>query len=304
MPEPRFDESLVADVPEPPRRAAASRRADGLLLLIALAGVAAIAAYAWWSWNGPHRTAEAPASVAPPAAAPAPAASAVASAPAVRYPVEAPASAPALPALDESDLELARLLEGPMGREGMAQLRMSGFVRNVVATVDNLARTHASAHAWPVVPTSGHFSLAENAGRTVIGPDNELRYAPFVLAVESADLPALVRLYRATYPLFQQAYEELGYPGRHFNDRLVEVIDHLLAAPEPAGPAEVEPVRVEGSTPLARPWQHHVFVDPQLESLSAGQKILVRVGPVNERRLKARLRELRSALVASPAAAP
>jgi len=37
--------------------------------------------------------------------------------------------------------------------------------------------------------------------------------------------------------------------------------------------------------------------DPDLESLSAGQKILVRVGAVNQRRLKAKLAEFRQELV-------
>jgi hypothetical protein len=43
------------------------------------------------------------------------------------------------------------------------------------------------------------------------------------------------------------------------------------------------------------------FVDPALESLSAGQKILLRVGPANERRLKAKLSELRRELLARSA---
>ena len=53
-------------------------------------------------------------------------------------------------------------------------------------------------------------------------------------------------LYRRLYPLFQQAYAELGYPTGHFNDRLVEVVDHLLAAPEPTQPPAVQAHRGEG----------------------------------------------------------
>jgi hypothetical protein len=178
----------------------------------------------------------------------------------------------------------------------MALLRPTQLVRNVVATVDNLDRKHAPRLVWPVNSTAGRFIAAPLHGQLVVGADNELRYAPFVLMAESADIQALVSLYVAWYPLFQQAYEDLGYPGRHFNDRLLAVIDHLLAAPEPDGPVAVEALRVNAPTPLARPWQHMVFVDPALESLSAGQKIMVRVGAVNERRLKARLQLLRTAL--------
>jgi len=36
--------------------------------------------------------------------------------------------------------------------------------------------------------------------------------------------------------LFQQSYEDLGYPGQYFNDRLVEVIDDMLKTPDVQGP--------------------------------------------------------------------
>jgi len=40
------------------------------------------------------------------------------------------------------------------------------------------------------------------------------------------------------------------------------------------------------------------FADPELEAMSAGQKILVRIGIDNELRLKTKLREIRHALTA------
>jgi hypothetical protein len=72
----------------------------------------------------------------------------------------------------------------------------------------------------------------------------------------------------------------------------------LLAAPEPAAPVRVQLTEVKGEWSSARPWVRYEFADPQLQALSSGQKIMVRVGLVNERRLKARLKALR-ALVAT-----
>ena len=40
------------------------------------------------------------------------------------------------------------------------------------------------------------------------------------------------------------------------------------------------------------------YADPALESLSAGQKALVRMGPDNEAKVKAKLRELRRMIAA------
>jgi len=103
-----------------------------------------------------------------------------------------------------------------------------------------------------------------------------------VSLAEVIDTRKLVVQYIRFYPLFQEAYEELGYPDRYFNDRFIQVIDHLLKAPE-----------VEGPIKLIRPKVFWLFANPELESLSTGQKILVRIGHENAGRVKAKLRQLR-----------
>jgi hypothetical protein len=82
--------------------------------------------------------------------------------------------------------------------------------------------------------------------------------------------------------LFQDAYVALGYPDGYFNDRLVEVIDHLLETPEVNDPIE-----------LVRPHVLYEYSDPNLEALSSGQKLLLRMGSDNAARIKGTLRELR-----------
>jgi len=163
-----------------------------------------------------------------------------------------------------------------------------------VATVDNLPRAHAAAQLWPVNPTTGRFSPSETPQGPLIGTTNHARYAAFVNLVESVDSRRAVAMYRGLYPLFQGAHEGLGFPGRHFNDRLVDVIDHLLATPEPTEPLTVQLVDVKGSVPSLRPWVRYEFADPELETRSAGQKLLLRIGLEHQRRLKATLAEVRS----------
>jgi hypothetical protein len=160
----------------------------------------------------------------------------------------------------------------------------------MVATIDNLPRKKVAVDLRPVKPTPGETVIANQGDTTTLGAANAVRYAPFIHLVESTDPRTLATVYFHLYPLFQQSYEDLGYPGRFFNDRLVEVIDHLLAAPEPQGPIE-----------LVQPKVFYQFADPKLEDLSAGQKLMVRMGPANERALKARLRDFRTELVQSGA---
>ena len=114
---------------------------------------------------------------------------------------------------------------------------------------------------------------------------NYARYAPFVRLAGTLQAEAAVAAYQRLYPLFQQAYEQLGYPDRYFNDRLIAAIDDLLAAPE-----------IEGVVELTRPNVLYEFADPTLEARSAGQKIMIRIGPANARLLKGKLRELRALL--------
>lgn len=199
-----------------------------------------------------------------------------------------------LPALADADARVRSALDGLLGAKNVGTfLQTEGFVRRFVATVDNLPREHAPVQAWPARPTLGRFALAGEGEQRTVAPDNGARYTPFVLFAEGVDAGKAAALYARLYPLFQQAYEELGYPGKYFNDRLVAVIDHLLAAPEPAEPVAIRVVEVKGEVPSEKPWVRYEYADPKLESLSAGQKAMMRVGLVNERRLKAKLRELR-----------
>lgn len=272
----------------PPSSSAFAASAAGWVLLLVAAGAAA-----WWFWWRPAQEA-APAS--PPAAA-VPAPQPAASQPELHHPVEALAGPDTeLPAPADADERLRADITALVGAGQAASfLQLDGFARRAVATVDNLARPRASARLWPVQPTAGRFAVdgPADAQTQTVAADNAARYRPFVAFAESVPLDAAVRLYARLYPLFQAAYEELGYPGRYFNDRAVAVLDQLLATPEPAQPLAVQLTRVGGEVPSLRPWVRYEFADPQLEALSSGQKVLLRMGPDNARRLKAVLAQLR-----------
>jgi hypothetical protein len=271
-----------------------------LATLAAVVVVAALAAYFWLE----HRSQPMPPVAVAPPAAPTPAPPPVPDTPAIQHPIEAaPAASAPASAPGAADASLADRVTALVGRKAVLTfLQTDDFPRRVVASVDNLSRTHAAPAAWPVNPTPGRFTVREEGGTTVIDPDNALRYAPFIQFVEAIDVPQAVALYLREYPRFQQAYEELGYPGRYFNDRLVEVIDHLLATPQAAPQQAVVLTEVKGPVKPARPWVRYEFTDPALEGLSPGQRILLRVGPENERRLKAKLAEFRKQIASTPAA--
>jgi len=136
-----------------------------------------------------------------------------------------------------------------------------------------------------------HFAHLDAQGRIVTG--GGLAFAPgYETRLRKRIGQRLIKL----YPQLQTAYEELGYPRRYFNDRLVEVLDQLIATPDIDAAPKVRLPVINGPVQPQRPWVLYEFADPALQSLSAGQRILLRTGPVNERRLKARLAELRRLL--------
>jgi hypothetical protein len=251
------------------------------LLLGAVIAAAGAIYYLWQLRVDPQRPAPAPAST--PQAAPPPSA-----APRIEHPIEsaaAPAAAP-LPALAESDSTVQDALAALFGAAGFDQFfHPQDIVRHFVAAIDNLPRKTVAQRVMPIKPATGAFRASGPEGSTIVGPDNAARYRPYVRALEAVDSAKLVALYVRFYPLFQQAYAELGYPSRYFNDRVFEVIDHLLAAPEVRGPIA-----------LVQPKVLYEYADPTLQDLSAGQKMLVRMGPENEAKVKAKLRELKRAL--------
>lgn len=303
MPDPVLDpdrdfSELRSDHHPVPARSA-SRSSTGWIAALSVVAVLG-AGYAWWRWQANSGTpAEPPASTAPPeAAASAPvAAASEPTGPQNLIDLLAPADAAQLPELAESDAAVAQALTELLGQPSVGSfLQLDGFVRRAVATVDNLPRAQAPSRMWPVQLAPRRFSVEGvpgTHGQLAIAGGNAGRYSAFVAFAEAIPVDQAVALYARLYPLFQQAYEELGYPGKYFNDRLVAVLDHLLKTPEPTGPLLVELTEVKGEVTSTRPWVRYEFVDPQLQGLSSGQKMLVRMGPDNEKRLKARLAEFR-----------
>lgn len=259
-----------------------TRKTEWLIpVLLALGAAAALWVY-WIQVSKP--TAEPPPVVEAPAPEPQ-----AATGPA--HPVPEPAAHAAdrpelvpLPPLDRSDEYFRLALNDLLGEALDDMLVESGLIERIVATIDNLPRSHVAERIRPVGRLDGQFlvdDLGEDGGYT-INTGNYARYTPLVEVLTAADLHAASEVYRRFYPLFQNAYVGLGYPQGYFNDRLVEVIDHLLATPE-----------VDDATPLVRPHVLYEYADPELEALSSGQKLLIRMGSENRSRVKDVLKRFR-----------
>ena len=195
-----------------------------------------------------------------------------------------------LPQVDKSDGPILEALVGSFRADGLAEfINMQDYVRRLVITVDNLPRELVPSQMSMVQRIPGLLDVDKSGDVITLSSSNYARYDPFVSFAESLDPRLLVSLYLRFYPLLDQTYKEIGHPTGRFHDRMVVAIDDMLAAPTPTGPIE-----------LVQPKVLYRFIDPELQKLSAGQKIMIRVGPENAALLKQVLRRLRKELLGQP----
>lgn len=202
----------------------------------------------------------------------------------------APLIRPPLPALEDSDEAIRAALAGVVSPDALERwLRPRRIIERTVVVVSNLDAAPVPVRFRPVKPIPDLPVVRESGDEIVLDPANAERYRSLVRLLESVEPEALAGVYTRFYPLFQQAYDELGHPGGYFNDRVVEVIDHLLATPE-----------TDPTPRLKRPEVLYQFADPRLEQLSWGRKVLLRMAPAQAEAVKNWLRDLRREIIAAP----
>jgi len=190
-----------------------------------------------------------------------------------------------LPVLNESDPEIKQALADITGADALAQYLVTDqVISRVVASIDSLTSRQVPVHINPILPAKEKFQVDEEGERIVMSERNFARYDGYVALLQSMDAGLLTTFYRRYSPLFQEAWEENGGLGS-FEDRLLDVIDEMLEAPDVSGPIY-----------LTKPEAVYLFEDTDLEAMTAGQKVLVRMGSENASVVKEKLAEIREEL--------
>jgi Protein of unknown function (DUF3014) len=202
-------------------------------------------------------------------------------------PTTPPESVPetTLPPLGESDAAVRELAGGLSPNPALPRwLSADRLVQRFVTAVDNVAEgTSPRPHLLFLAPEASFQTVTRNE-RVYVDPASYARYDTVADVVGSLDARRCVELYRRLQPLCEDAYRELGHPGR-FDEALAKAIHTLLATPVVDGEVEVRPRVVS-----------YTFADPRLEGLSPAQKHFLRMGPRNVRMIQGELRSLAAAL--------
>ncbi len=188
-----------------------------------------------------------------------------------------------LPLLNESDQLIRDGVVSLTRHEGInAWLGPSELVRKFVAFVDNIAHGQVAKEPVRVLTPQGPFLANRIDEKTFeLDPRSYDRYNSFTEIVISIDARRAAEFYHLLRPLIQEAYDELGYGNKPFDDVIFQAIGRLLETPV-----------IDGQIRLVRPVVMYKYEDERIESLSAAQKQLIRMGPRNTRLLQAKLSEV------------
>jgi hypothetical protein len=157
------------------------------------------------------------------------------------------------------------------------------LVRRAVKVVGNVAWGEDPATHVPFLKPGAPFRAQRSAEGETVDPRSYQRYDLAVDVFTSIDTPGAVALYRRMHPLLSQAYGELGYPGT-WDEAMRNAVRVVLATP-----------RLEDPPQVTLGVATYRYADPELEALAPAQKMVLRSGPRNAERLRAKVRELATA---------
>ena len=170
-------------------------------------------------------------------------------------------------------------------RLGPGQIEMiveEQLLERLVTTVNSLDDAPVPLRFRPLVHVPDLPRLDEDGDDLRLPATPDPRYRPFRVMFDRLDVVELAELFDRYEPALEKAWQALGeHAGQTFRQRSIEILEHL---------AEFE-------LPASRPALHqpevlYEYIDPSLEQLSWGRKILVRIGPEHAPQVQRKLAAL------------
>ncbi|WP_350432387.1 DUF3014 domain-containing protein [Shewanella sp. H8] len=187
-----------------------------------------------------------------------------------------------LPALSDSDdFVEAKTLAIANGMKIAPMILKKDIARQFVVFVDNLAQGDLVRKASPLKGPDTQFSVSEITNKTYLNPDGYHRYDVYANFIADLSEKDLLSTYTELKPLFSEAFTELGYNDVDFDKRMQQAFSMIINAPIIEDPIELSSISV-----------NYKYVNPNLEALPNAQKLLIRMGPENTRKIKAAVKKL------------
>jgi hypothetical protein len=190
----------------------------------------------------------------------------------------------ALPPLNETDALVRELVQKVSSHPRLAAwLATEDLIRDFTIGVANVAQGQSASRQLTTVRPSASFQVIQRGNDLAIDPRSYKRYDGIAAAAQSIDPAGIARVYATLKPRIEEAARELG--DTSFDRTLERAIVQLLSTPVPDDPILVQTKGIG-----------YEFKDQKLETLTNGQKHLLRTGPQNARAIKESLRKIALAL--------
>lgn len=197
--------------------------------------------------------------------------------------------APPPPVVTEAtaDSYAREIIDSINGGKALKQFVAGNYVvERTVAIVDSLRRGEVPYKLLPVGKPASAFPISDDGLRVTMDPAGFARYDAFANWVNSLDVDAIIAAFNDYESLATAALANMGVNDFDIRGAALAATTQILATPSLS----------EGAA-LMRNEANWVYMDPELESLTALQKQILRMGPENAELVQQKARELRGALL-------
>ena len=185
--------------------------------------------------------------------------------------------------IDEGDAQLKQLGAGWSKHPDYAGLLQQLSLRHLVSVVQLVAGGDSPRPALPFLSIPGAFAVREEGKATqekrYMTRASFARYDGLGKLIGSVDMGAAGDAYAQLRPYCDAVFAEIGRPGKQFEEQLTAAVRRIVGVQFPEGEVELVP---KGAV--------FAYADPTLESLSAAEKQVLRMGPENGRVLQRQLK--------------
>jgi len=189
-----------------------------------------------------------------------------------------------LPQLNDSDLSVKTQLSQYFAKQTLKLVVQDDMIRRFVVYVDNIGKGKIAKKHSPIIEPQSSFSVVDGDILTT-SPESYERYTPFVELFTSMTPQQAVNFYKEYKPLFEEAYQEIGYQERDFDEAVFDAIDMILTTPI-----------VTGNVPLLSESVVYKYAYSEWEQLPEAQKQLLRMGAKNVKKVKSAVKGIKTFL--------
>jgi len=184
---------------------------------------------------------------------------------------------------DKLRQQLSVLSADPHWLQWLAQT--PGLIESASVIIANVSDDEDPRKRMAPMHPAGDFETVEQGGQTFESPAAMHRFDSVTDTIDSLDARALTPIWSALHPLISVAYHSVARPGVSVDRAASNALKRLENTQLPAQPIAIKKV--------GKLW---LYADPDMEKEGSVEKLLLRMGPANARKLQQKARELRAAL--------